>query len=145
DPRARVEMRELLRELQRLGKTIVISSHLLHELSQLCSHLCILERGKSVANGTMEELCTGIGLGRSVHIKLARSDEALLAAIAAIPGVEHLEAQHDRLILRYTPSDGDVDKLHDALMAAGAKLRMFEPDPVDVEALYLGLTRKHSG
>src|SRR4051794_32909488 len=56
DPRARIEIRELLKELQRLGKTIMISSHILSELGEFCNKLGIIERGKLIIHGTIEEL-----------------------------------------------------------------------------------------
>src|SRR2546429_855565 len=58
DPRARIEIRELLKELQRLGKTIMISSHILSELGEFCNKLGIIERGKLIIHGTIEELMT---------------------------------------------------------------------------------------
>jgi len=56
DPRARIEIRELLKELQRLGKTILVSSHILSELGEFCNKLGIIERGKLIVAGTVEEL-----------------------------------------------------------------------------------------
>ena len=56
DPRARIEIRELLRELKRMGKTIMISSHILSELEEICDHVGIIEHGKLVFSGTLEEI-----------------------------------------------------------------------------------------
>src|SRR5207237_10495764 len=64
DPRARIEMRELLKELKNLGKTILISSHILHELSHLCTHIGIIDAGKMVAQGSVTDMYRHLGLLR---------------------------------------------------------------------------------
>src|SRR4029434_1445690 len=71
DPRARIEMRELLNELQRLGKTILISSHILHELAQFCTHVGILETGRIVASGPLKDIYRELALDRAIHVGLA--------------------------------------------------------------------------
>ncbi|MBI3862649.1 MAG: ABC transporter ATP-binding protein, partial [Planctomycetia bacterium] len=67
DPRARIEMRELLKALKEMGKTILISSHILHELSQLCTRIGIIEAGKMVAQGSVNDIYRHLGVLRIVH------------------------------------------------------------------------------
>ncbi len=141
DPRARIEMRELLLELQRMGKTMVISSHLLHELSQLCTRVCILEAGKLVAEGPLDRLCQDMGLRRLVHLQIVEETDAVMAAIAAIPGVQSLERQGDRLALQFVEGEAGMDDLHEAVVATGARIRMFQPEAVDMEAVFMALTK----
>lgn len=71
DPRARVELRSLLAELRSMGKTIVISSHILAELEEMCTHVAILELGRLVASGTPAEIFDGLAGGRVVEVRLA--------------------------------------------------------------------------
>ena len=87
DPRARIEMRELLKELQSMGKTILVSSHILHELAQFCTHIGIVEAGQMVACGSLQEIYRALSLRRTVHIQLANPSPELAAKIRALPHV----------------------------------------------------------
>ncbi len=87
DPRARIELRELLRELQRLGKTILVSSHILTELAEMCTHVGIIERGKLLESGSVAEILQRMQPAREVRIKvLARAPEAA-ALLEKMPSV----------------------------------------------------------
>src|SRR5688500_11206533 len=68
DPRARIEIRELLKELKRMGKTIIISSHILHELSELCNMVGIIEQGELLFSGSVSEIMSRASMGQVVHI-----------------------------------------------------------------------------
>ena len=75
DPRARIEIRELLRELKRMGKTIMISSHILSELEEICDRVGILEHGKLVFSGTLEEIRAQLGLQSKVRVTVASNEQ----------------------------------------------------------------------
>ena len=75
DPRARVELRNLLVELRTMGKTIVISSHILAELTEMCTAVGIMEKGRLLASGTPAAIRDGAGAGRQVRVRLAGGDE----------------------------------------------------------------------
>ena len=140
DPRARIEMRELLKELQSMGKTILISSHILHELAQFCSHIGILEQGRVVACGPLQEIYRTLALDRAIHIGLVGPAEPWLAAIRAIPGVASAEELPDRLMVRLREGELSPEDLLDAIRATGARVRMFQPDAVDMETAFMKLT-----
>jgi ABC-2 type transport system ATP-binding protein len=70
DPRARIELRELLRELQSLGKTILLSSHILADLAEVCSHVAILERGRLAVHGRLDEVLGRVSGGRTVILEV---------------------------------------------------------------------------
>ncbi len=140
DPRARIEMRELLKELQNLGKTILISSHILHELAQFCSHIGILEQGRVVAAGPLQEIYRTLSLDRAIHIGLAGSSAPWLEKIRAIAGVASVEEQPDRLVVRLREGELSPEDLLDVIRATGARVRMFQPDAVDMETAFMKLT-----
>ena len=75
DPRARIEMRELIEELRRLGKTVLLSSHILTELSDMCTSVAILERGRVVASGSVDTIGRGLRPERGVKIRLLAPPE----------------------------------------------------------------------
>jgi ABC-2 type transport system ATP-binding protein len=91
DPRARIELMEILEELRRLGKTIFISSHILSELATLCDHCTILDRGAVKYTGSMRALTSGSdGDSATFHLLLAAAHEGCAAALAALPGMERV-------------------------------------------------------
>ncbi|MGH9212308.1 MAG: ABC transporter ATP-binding protein [Acidimicrobiales bacterium] len=75
DPRARIELRNLLDELRQMGKTIVISSHILAELTEMCTDVAIMEKGRLLAAGTPEDIRSRMGQGRQIRVCLAGGDE----------------------------------------------------------------------
>ncbi|HEX6417780.1 MAG TPA: ABC transporter ATP-binding protein [Acidimicrobiales bacterium] len=79
DPRARVELRNLLVELRTMGKTIVISSHILAELAEMCTAVGIMEKGRLLASGTPAEIRERSGAGRQVRVRLAGGEERTVA------------------------------------------------------------------
>jgi ABC-2 type transport system ATP-binding protein len=87
DPRARLEMRELLLELRAMGKTIVISSHILPELAEMCDAVGIMERGRLLAGGTVSDLERAFAAGQMVRIDVLSPVQEALAVLADMPGV----------------------------------------------------------
>jgi ABC-2 type transport system ATP-binding protein len=140
DPRARIEMRELLKELQRLGKTIIISSHILHELAQLCDRIGIIERGQMMAEGPLDEIFRRLKLMRLVHVQIVDPTSTLLEAIGKLPGVASVETQIDRVAIQLREGEVAIEDLHAGIVGLGAKLRMFQPEALDMETAFMKLT-----
>lgn len=140
DPRARIEVRELLKALKGMGKTILISSHILHELSQLCTRIGIIEAGRMVAEGSLEQIYRQLGLLRIVHVQITGQTNALVDQIRAIPGVKSLEVQVDRLAIQLDEMQTAVEDLLDAIHALGARIHMFQPEAMDMETAFMKLT-----
>jgi len=99
DPRARIEIRELLKELRSMGKTVLISSHILHELSELCTCIGIVEAGKMVAEGSLTDIYEQLGVRRTVHVQVEDPAEELARDIGAIEGVDGVDRQVDRFAI----------------------------------------------
>ncbi len=140
DPRARIEMRELLKELQRLGKTIIISSHILHELAQLCTRIGIIEAGQMMAEGPLDEIFQRLNLMRVVHVQLVNATDELVASIKALPGVAGVEPQADRLAIQWREGELAVEDLHESIHKLGGRMRMFQPEALDMETAFMKLT-----
>jgi len=115
DPRARIEMRELIRELRRMGKTILVSSHILPELEELCTWVGFIDRGRMVAAGPMADVRNRVLAGRRLRVELVDSDEVkLLAARDRIknrPGVISVEIVSGSLEVAVEESFADQDLL----------------------------------
>ena len=140
DPRARIEMRELLKALKEMGKTIVISSHILHELAQLCTRIGIIETGRMVAQGSVAEIYQHLGILKIVHVQVAGQTPGLIEALQLLPGVSKVDAQADRLSIRIDETRLAVEDLHDMIHAQGVRIRMFQPEVMDMETAFMKLT-----
>lgn len=140
DPRARIEMRELLKELQAMGKTIIVSSHILHELAQFCSHIGIIEAGQMVANGSLNDIYRALSLKRTIHLQLVNASSELISAIRGLPQVDGLEEQPDRLAVQLHEDQCKPEEFLAALHTLGARVRMFQPDAMDMETAFMKLT-----
>jgi len=91
DPRARIELRELLKELGAMGKTIMISSHILTELAEMCSHIAIIERGRLLVAGPVERIMRSVQAHRVLDIRIVGDGAAALAWLRAQPAVRAAE------------------------------------------------------
>ena len=140
DPRARIEIRELLKELRKMGKTVLISSHILHELAQVCTRIGIIEAGQMVAQGSLEDIYRQLGLLRIIHVQLANESDELIEKIQAISGVESIERDIDRISLHVRHEQLAAEDLLDRLIGMGARVHMFQPEAMDMETAFMKLT-----
>lgn len=140
DPRARIEVRELLVALKEMGKTILISSHILHELSQLCTSIGIIEAGKFVTQGSLDQIYKRLELSRIIHIQVVGGMNGLCQKIEAMEGVKSVDVQADRLAVQLQEDQLAVEDLHEKIAATGAKIRMFQAEAMDMETVFMKLT-----
>jgi len=140
DPRARIEIREMLLALKEMGKTILISSHILHELSLLCTRIGIIEAGQMVTEGSLEDIYRRLGLMQLIHVQLVNGSETLIDQIGRISGVEEVQMQADRLAIRVRAEHLPPEELLDRMYALGARMRMFQPEAMELETAFMKLT-----
>ena len=144
DPRARVELRELLRELRSLGKTIVISSHILPELEELCTSLAIIDHGRVMASGRVEDIAERFRVGAVYRARILGGAEQVGAArllLADRPEVASVVARDDGLIeLGLSGDETAVAAVLSALVGAGQRVVSFAPAASDLEELFLQIT-----
>ncbi len=140
DPRARIELRELLKELKRMGKTILVSSHILHELSQFCTRIGIIEAGQLVAEGSLTDIYRKLDLKRTVHIQISNLDPAMIESLRAVRGVASVEEMADRVAIQVREDELSMEDLLDAVRGLGARIRMFQPEAMDMETAFMKLT-----
>ncbi|MCK4873429.1 MAG: ABC transporter ATP-binding protein [Phycisphaerales bacterium] len=146
DPRARVEIRELLKELRRMGKTILISSHILHELAELCNVIGIIEQGELIFSGPVDEVMARARVGRVVQIGVeARVQEAakLLSQVAGITKV--IITQEDRGPVIHCTIDEEagiaISDLPSRLITAGFRVTTLTEEKINLETAFMRLTR----
>ncbi|MFI4850344.1 MAG: ATP-binding cassette domain-containing protein [Gimesia chilikensis] len=140
DPRARIEVRELLVALKEMGKTIIISSHILHELSQLCTSIGIIEAGQFVTQGSLDQIYKRLELSRVIHVQIVGEMNGICQQIEQFEGVKSVSVQADRLAIQLQEDQMAVDELHARLAATGARIRMFQAEAMDMETVFMKLT-----
>jgi ABC-2 type transport system ATP-binding protein len=146
DPRARIEMRELLKELRRMGKTIIISSHFLHELAELCNVVGIVERGKLVYSGSVADVMRRTSAGMVIQVSVdERASEAaeLLAKVKGVTRVDVVEADGgQRIDVAVDPDSGfRASEIPSRLIAAGFRLSSMAQEQVNLETAFMRLTK----
>ena len=144
DPRARVELRELLRELRTLGKTILISSHILPELEELCTSVAIVDRGQVLAQGRVSDIERRLRFGAVLRVRLLLEGEALEAArqrFADDADVATAVLLEDGTIeLGFRGDDAASARLLSESVAAGLPIVSFARAASDLEELFLQVT-----
>ena len=145
DPRARIEIRELLRELHAMGKTIFLSSHILSEVEEICTHIGIIEEGRLVATGSLAEMRERIRQHRTVRIGLVGAAEPARLWLADQPGVLEVRplpqnADGD-LELEFVGDDQALAGLLASLIGAGFRPTLFHEKAGDLEDIFMRLTR----
>ncbi len=143
DPRARIELMEILHELKRLGKTVFISSHILSELAELCDSVTILDRGAVKYTGTMRGLIVGEKAGDAFAITLAAAHPPLVAALSALPGITRVEPPADgeaRYTVDFDPAVLTPNAILQAALASGASITAFHEDVRHLNQAFMDLT-----
>ena len=144
DPRARVELRELLRELRSLGKTILISSHILPELEELCTSVAIVDHGRVLAQGRVTDIERRLRAGAVLRVKLLADDAGYEAArtwFAEQPFVASASLNHDgTLEIGFRGDDQATTRLLAAAVGAGLPVMTFARAASDLEELFLQVT-----
>jgi len=144
DPRARVELRELLRELRSLGKTILISSHILPELEELCTGVAIIDRGQVLAQGRVSDIERRLRFGAVLRVRVLAVGEDLEAArvrFAADPDVASAEILDDDTIeLGFRGDDASSARLLAQAVRDGVPVVTFARAASDLEELFLQVT-----
>ena len=146
DPRARVELRELLRELRSMGKTIIISSHILPELEELCTSVAIVDRGQVLAQGRVAEIERRLRFGAVLRVRLLLEGAELEAArerFAAAADVASATILLDGTIeLGFRGDDAGSARLLADTVAAGLPVISFTRAASDLEELFLQVTAR---
>jgi ABC-2 type transport system ATP-binding protein len=141
DPRARIEMRELLKELHRMGKTIVISSHILHELAELCTTVGIIERGELLFHGSLEDIIARSRTGTTVEIKVPQRLDQAAAVLQRLELVSNVTSEDGRLLVSLKKETHDFSFLARALLNAKLPVQEIREEQVNLETAFMRFTK----
>ena len=141
DPRARIELRELLKTLRNMGKTIIISSHILPELQDMCNTVGIIERGELIYSGPWTELIKKVRTGTVLHVGVASHAEQAAALLSQEESIAHAAMNNGMIELSLRDNVTDYSFIPAKLVAAGYRLTMLKEEEVNLETAFMRLTK----
>jgi ABC-2 type transport system ATP-binding protein len=141
DPRARIEMRELLRELKRMGKTIMISSHILSELEEICDHVGIIEHGRLVFSGTLEQVRQRLGVHSKVRVKVAGDQNRAIELLSALPVIREVRSLGEQILVTFQDGHEPNGIIARTLVQGGIDVILLQPEQLKLDDAFLQLTK----
>jgi len=147
DPRARIELRDMIRELAKQGKTLLISSHILSELAEMCSNILIIERGKLLQTGTLNELAAQGAEARAaaqrlrVTLRCLEGGAALGKRLCETPGVASVKNENNEWLLELDGGEEKAAALLRELASGDFKLLSYHVHRATLEDIFMNLTK----
>ncbi|MBC8109174.1 MAG: ABC transporter ATP-binding protein, partial [Anaerolineae bacterium] len=141
DPRARIEMRELLKELRRMGKTILISSHILPELADLCNTVGIIERGELLYSGPVADIVRRAKTGTVLQVAVAQNQEAAAALLSQDEKILNVAPNNGFLQVSLKDGVTDFSFVPQRLIQNGFRLTLLREEEVNLETAFMRLTK----
>ena len=141
DPRARIEVKALLKELRRMGKTILISSHILSELADCCTSIGIIERGEMLLHGPIDSVYRKIRRNRIVEIRFIGNQDAGVSILRSDPSLRGIDIDGDRATAELETDDEGLARLLENLVAGGVKMKSFSDKDPSLEDVFMLITK----
>ncbi len=140
DPRARVEMKEILKELREMGKTIIVSSHILPELAEMCSEIGIIDHGKLVTQGTVNEIMNRINKRRLVKVKLSNGKENLIRLLKEQSTVKEITENTDNVEFAFEGTNDNLTSILRNIIMNGIPIYSFAENEGNLEEIFMTVT-----
>ncbi|MBX7245836.1 MAG: ABC transporter ATP-binding protein [Candidatus Sumerlaeaceae bacterium] len=140
DPRARIELRELLKELCKMGKTILVSSHILTELADFCTSIGIIEQGRLLAAGKVDDILKNVKASKVVKVTVRENAEKGRELMAAHPNVKSAEIEGNVVIVHLDLSCEDTSFIAEELLKNGIKFTSMKEEELDLEDIFMKIT-----
>jgi ABC-2 type transport system ATP-binding protein len=141
DPAGRIEFRELLKQLHEMGRTILISSHILTEMADFCTSIGIMEEGRLLASGRVAEILQQLQPGLQLEIEVTAGQPALLELLKQHPCVDQIAAGEDRVRCRWRAAREALPELHRRLVTSGVEVVAFAVKTDNLEDIYMKIAR----
>lgn len=141
DPRARIEMRSLLRRLGEMKKTVIVSSHILPELADVCTRVGMIEKGRLIVDGYVDEVMRKARQHVLLQIRVADRIEAAARLLEQHPLVAHIDIVKGTIEARLQQDVQDYSEIPAALVHDGFRLTLFREEEVNLETAFLALTK----
>ena len=140
DPRARIEMRNLLKQLGEMGKTVIVSSHILPELADVCTRVGMIEKGVMIVNGYVDEVMQKARQSIVLHIRVKQNAEKAAALLEQHDDIDQVHMEQEMIVAKLQ-RDMDYSMLPRLLMEAGFDLTLFREEDVNLETAFMELTK----
>ncbi len=141
DPRARLEVKALLKELRKMGKTILISSHILSELADCCTSIGIIERGQLLMHGPIESVYRQIRSHRVLVIKVLEHLDRALSIVRSMPEALNVQSTDHTISAELAVDDQQMSALLERLLHSGVKMRSFAEIEPTLEDVFMLVTK----
>ena len=141
DPRARIEMRALLKELRSMGKTILVSSHILPELADICNKIGIIEQGELLVNGAVTDVMKQVRSDIVLNIAVSNRMTAAANTLENQPEVESVQDKNGVLVVKLNEGVHEYGFLASRLINQGFELTLFKEDEINLETAFMHLTK----
>ena len=141
DPRARIEIKELFKELKAMGKTIIISSHILPELADFCNKVGIIERGEMLVSGDVQDIMAQVTGGRTLEIRLLDGWEQAAQMLGDAPGVRAVRQAENALHIDFAGDPAMQAQLNTRLVESGLRVLSFAEQETDLEDIFMKVTK----
>lgn len=142
DPRARFEMKGIMKNLHDMGKTIIISSHILSELAEMCTTIGIIDKGSMVVKGTVEEITARLNSSNPLTVRMVEGKDAAIRVMKENPLVTNLSVEGDDLIVNFQGDETKEAELLTDLITSGAKISSFVRNTGNLEEVFMEVTGK---
>ncbi len=140
DPRARFELKEIMKNLGAMGKTIIISSHILPELGEMCTSIGVMEKGNLIANGKVEEITRQSRQANPLTIQILENKDQAIQILRQTPQVQKLSIRDNEIIIAFCGEEADMAQLLSNLILSGVKVSGFHREEGNLETLFLEIT-----
>jgi ABC-2 type transport system ATP-binding protein len=141
DPRVRIEIRHVIKKLGQMGKTIMVSSHILPELADMCNKIGIIERGELLVNARVDDVMKQVRRQVLLWVGVAGELDRASALLSAHPGVDNVEPRDSLLYVTLKNGVADYSDLPTLLVSNGLKLTLFREEELNLETAFMALTK----
>lgn len=141
DPRARIEIRGLLKELRKMGKTILVSSHILPELADICNKVGIIERGELLVSGEVSEVMKRVRSSTVLQINTGDKNKEAADLLAQQSNIDNVELKEEFIVVKINDPNVDYSFIPHILLQNGYRLRMFREEELSLEDAFMVLTK----
>lgn len=142
DPRTRLEFRSILKELHEMGKTVLISSHLLEELSELCTHIGIIDSGKMTISGSLSEIIEQVQTSKPISIKIHDNMELAMRVLKEHTLVRTITIKDREIMVGFTGTEQQEQELLRDMILAGVPVSGFMREPGNLETIFMQITNR---
>ena len=142
DPKQRIKLREVIKRLSRQGKTVIISSHILTELSGLCSHVAIMNKGKVVLQGAVEDIQQKVEGSRSVAVTVLENCDKAIELAKAFPNVKIIDVRDNTMNIEMAGNLEELAGLNAHLVNNHIKVVAFSEEKTDLEDIFMAISNQ---